>query len=106
MERVVLVTRMSLDAALMERVLLGVLVRKGAHARTPNLAAVMTEEPQLKALMTWDVAVLPVSTDAVLMATAQQMETTSWGAGTRSFPKHHQRCVDCPRSVALRGILW
>ena len=35
--------------------------------RTPNLAAVMTEEPQLKALMTWDVAVPPVSTDAVLM---------------------------------------
>ena len=35
--------------------------------RTPNLAAVMTEEPQLKALMTWDVAVPPVSMDAVLM---------------------------------------
>ena len=35
--------------------------------RTPNLAAVMTEEPQLKALMTWGVAVPPVSTDAVLM---------------------------------------
>ena len=35
--------------------------------RTLNLAAVMTEEPQLKALMTWDVAVPPVSTDAVLM---------------------------------------
>ena len=62
--------------------------------------------------MTWDVAVLPASMDAVLMvnrsccsalqcarkklcislqATAQQMETTSWGAETRSFPKHHQR---------------
>ena len=35
--------------------------------RTPNLAAVMTEEPQPKALMTWDVAVLPASMDAVLM---------------------------------------
>ena len=35
--------------------------------RTLNLAAVMTEEPQLKALMTWGVAVPPVSTDAVLM---------------------------------------
>ena len=35
--------------------------------RTPNLAAVTTEEPQLKALMTWGVAVPPVSTDAVLM---------------------------------------
>ena len=35
--------------------------------RTPNLAAVMTEEPQPKALMTWDVAVPQVSTDVVLM---------------------------------------
>ena len=59
-----------------------------------------------------------------LQATAQQTETTSWVAGTRSFPKHHQRflasnnnnsmtlnteptrCVDCPRSVALKGTLW
>ena len=37
------------------------------NLRTPNLAAVTTEEPQLKALMTWGVAVPPVSTDAVLM---------------------------------------
>lgn len=35
--------------------------------RTPNLAAVMTEEPQPKELTTWDVAVLPASMDAVLM---------------------------------------
>ena len=35
--------------------------------RTQNLAAVMTGELQHKALMTWGVAVPPVSTDAVLM---------------------------------------
>ena len=112
---------MSLAAARMERVLLGVLVRRGAHARlachpkasstkmlrTQNLAAVMTGELQHKALMTWGVAVQLVSTGVALtvnrgccrpwrinlslQATAQQKETTSWDAGTKSFLKLPQR---------------
>ena len=45
--------------------------------RTPNLAAVMTEEPQPKALMTWDVAVPQVSTDVVLMVNNRSYSSVS-----------------------------